>query len=328
MKRIFIPVLAMGMLAFQPQEIFAQDKQERTQEETSADNEKFGEYDEIIIKRKGDKDSDAKVIVEIREGEVIVNGEPIEKFEDEEISVLRRKPRMITIHRNVSPFRNFEGMQEFRGPGNRAILGVSTSQGEGGARVEQVSEGSAAEKAGLKSGDLITKVDDIKIENPADLSKAVGKYKPEEKVTVTFKRDGKENKVTVTLGKREGSFKVSPPDVNVFPRMENFDFNFDMDGFPGMGGRQRLGLKAQDTENGKGVKVIDVDDESVASKAGIKEDDIIVEFDGKTVNSADELVRASRGAMDKSSFKIKLDRDGKSRTVEVKIPKKLKTATL
>lgn len=325
MKRIIISVLVLGMLAFQPTNSLAQDK---SAGENVNDKEKFGEYDEIIIKRKGDHDKDARVIVEIRDGEVFVNEKPIEKFEDDEISVLQRKPRMITLHRNVSPFRNFDGVQEFRSIGNRAILGVSTSEGEGGAKIEKVSEGSAAEKAGLKKGDLITKVDEIRIENPADLSKAVAKYKPEEKITVTYKRDGKENKVTVTLGKRSDSFSITPPDVNVFPRMENFDFNFDMDGFPGMARRQRLGIKAQDTENGKGVKVIEVTEESAAAKAGIKEEDIIVEFDGKSVNSADELLRASRETMDKSSFNIKLNRDGKSKTVEVKIPKKLNTATL
>ena len=38
-----------------------------------------------------------------------------------------------------------------------------------------------------------------------------------------------------------------------------------------MSGRPRLGIRAQETEDGKGLKVVDVADESVASKAGIKE---------------------------------------------------------
>ena len=93
-------------------------------------------------------------------------------------------------------------------------------------------------------------------------------------------------------------------------------------------GRPRLGIKAQDTEDGKGVKVVDVDEGSAADKSGIKENDIITEFEGKAVNSADALAQASREAKDKSSLKIKLNRGGSSQTVEVKIPKKLKTANL
>ena len=60
----------------------------------------------------------------------------------------------------------------------------------------------------------------------------------------------------------------------------------------------------------KGVKVLDVDEGSAADKSGIKEDDVITEFDGKAVNSADELAEASREAKDKSSLKIKLNRGG------------------
>ena len=90
----------------------------------------------------------------------------------------------------------------------------------------------------------------------------------------------------------------------------------------------KLGIKAQDTEEGKGVKVLDVADESLAEKAGIKEGDIITEFDGKTINSADDLAEAAQDAREKSSMKVQLTRDGKSQTIEIKIPKKLKTANL
>ena len=95
-----------------------------------------------------------------------------------------------------------------------------------------------------------------------------------------------------------------------------------------MGGRPRLGIKAQDTEDGKGVKVIDVANESLADKAGIKEGDIITEFDGKAINSADELVEVAQESREKSSVKLQIVRDGKSQSVEIKTPKKLKTANL
>jgi serine protease Do len=110
----------------------------------------------------------------------------------------------------------------------------------------------------------------------------------------------------------------------------NFDWK-DSDMGPRVfayGGKPRIGIKAQDTEEGKGVKVLGVDDESAAEKAGIKKDDVITEFDGKKVNSTDELASAAREAKDKSAFKITFNRDGKSQTVEVKTPKKLKTANL
>jgi serine protease Do len=89
-----------------------------------------------------------------------------------------------------------------------------------------------------------------------------------------------------------------------------------------------LGLSVQDTEDGKGVKVIEVDDEGTAKKAGIKANDVITEVDGKAVKSADEVAKIVRESKDKASLMFKLQRDGKTQNIEVKIPKKLKTADL
>ena len=86
-----------------------------------------------------------------------------------------------------------------------------------------------------------------------------------------------------------------------------------------------LGLSVQDTDDGKGVKVIEVDDESNAEKAGIKEDDIITEVEGKAVNSADEIAKIIKESKDKTSVMVKLTRSGKTQNIEVKIPRKLKT---
>src|ERR671913_1165617 len=76
----------------------AQDKAKKSSDK------KISEYDEIIIKQKN-PGKDAKVVVEVRDGNVIVNGKPIEKFEDKEIIVQRRSPRVITINESRSPFR-------------------------------------------------------------------------------------------------------------------------------------------------------------------------------------------------------------------------------
>jgi len=93
-------------------------------------------------------------------------------------------------------------------------------------------------------------------------------------------------------------------------------------------GRPKLGLSVQDSEDGKGVKVIGVDDESNAEKAGVKEEDVITEINGKEVNGADEVARIVRENKDKISIKLKVIRDGKPMDVDVKIPRKLKTADL
>jgi serine protease Do len=87
-------------------------------------------------------------------------------------------------------------------------------------------------------------------------------------------------------------------------------------------------LSIQDTDEGVGVKVLDVDDESNAAKAGIKEGDIIVGIDDHEIKGTDDVTKTIREAKDKYNFNFKINRDGKTQTIKVNMPRKLKTADL
>ena len=180
-----------------------------------------------------------------------------------------------------------------------------------------------------------------KIETPDELSSAIKKHKPGDKVTVTFLRDKKEQKVTAELTKWKGvnmftaipGFKMDMGDMNLGTAMPKIQTVPGLrapfsQGFSWAGSGPKLGISVQDTDDGKGVKVIEVDEESNADKAGIKEDDIITEVEGKAVNSADEIAKIIRESKDKISVMIKLQRNGKTQNIEVKMPRKLKTANL
>jgi serine protease Do len=172
-------------------------------------------------------------------------------------------------------------------------------------------------------------VDDKKIDEENSITEVIRSKKPGDNVTVTFLRDGKEQKMTTALGKWKGinMGTLSPTRVygNALPRTA-------MPRTPGgtfiYGGTPRLGLSIQDTDEGKGVKVIDVDDEGNAAKAGIKEDDLITHVNDKEVNSADEISKLMKENKDKVSVRMQVQRAGKAQTIEVRIPRKLKTANL
>lgn len=330
-------------------------------------------YDEIIIKRKSDKD--AKVTIEIKNGEVFIDGRPASDFKDEDLSVRKRKTRILDgrtfsynspdwdmvapnppgepgepgeprIYMTPSPFRNGGGAWNYEGKKlrttapNQAFLGVSSEKApEGdGAKITGISDSSAAAKAGLKKGDIITKVDEISVDNPEELSDAIHKYRPQDKVTIVFVRDGKKQQVTATLGKARKTtqtYQYSMPDLQNMPDLQGFDFKEMMppmekfrDFGPGFKGQGRLGIRAQDTEDGKGVKVLSVDDASAADKAGIREGDIITRFDGKEVNSASALAESAQGSRTKPGVHVNLLRNGKPLDLEIKTPKKLRTADL
>ena len=92
--------------------------------------------------------------------------------------------------------------------------------------------------------------------------------------------------------------------------------------------RQKLGLKIQDTEEGNGVKILEVQDSSAAATAGLKKDDIITEIGGEKVTNTDEAREQLQENNEKGTYPIKAKRNGSEMTFTIKIPKKLKTTNL
>ncbi len=352
MKKLLLSATVLGLIAIANTAV-AQDEKEN---DKSKDKDKK-ESQEIVIRKKGDKDT--KITVEINGDKVIVNGKPLSDFKDDNITINKRK---VTVwNRNGKNFDlmsgdDFDGVGAFSWGGNDepyAFLGVTTDEDDNGAKVTDVTKESAAEKAGLKKDDIITKIGDKKVEGPESLSEAVRAFKPKEEVTVYYKRDGKENSAKVTLGEKKDSgpfgYSFSTPGVarsfsapyvvapklkgfnNITPKAQvwgdgegnNFEFMGDM--FPR---NQRLGLKIQDTEDGAGVKVLDVDKDSPAEKAGLKKDDVLTEVGGKKIANTDEARHQLQENREKASYNIKAKRNGSEMSFDIKIPKKLKTANL
>lgn len=300
----------------------------------------------IIVTTKGDHKE--KITIEIEGNTMTVNGKPLDEFNNKngDVSV------------NVNRLRDAESLRYFKAPGtdvwtmngnnglsffsgdeNRAMLGVTTEKAADGAEIQSVTEGSAADKAGLKENDVITKVGDKKIETPDDLSESIKKQKPGDKVTITYLRDKKEQKVTAELTKWKGlnAYAFSPGKGNSFdlnleqmPKLRELNnMPFDMyRSYSRAGGTPKLGLSVQDTDDGKGVKVISVDEESNAAKAGIREDDIIMQVDDKAINSVDEISTLLKTKKENPTVRFQINRSGKTQNIEVKMPRKIKTTDL
>ena len=174
----------------------------------------------------------------------------------------------------------------------RGLLGVSisdfnaeTAEAFGmeasmeGALVQEVVQGSAAEKAGIEVGDVIVQVDDAEITSAADLRTTIGLSRSGETVRLTIYRDGKERKISAVLDEMSGSVQVAAADIH--PGLAGADFSDYMGGDEGF--------------DGKGVVVDAVAAGSPAAARGIKPGDIIVAVNRARVESVAEMQEEAEG---------------------------------
>lgn len=311
------------------------------------------ETQEIVIRKKGDKD--ITLNLQISGDKVTVNGKPLIEFSDDAITINKKK---IVIRDNYDI--NLDGIDfdniirdneivvnGFSSNRSRAFLGVYTDKTDDGAKITSISKESAAEAAGLKKDDIITKINDTKVDGPEELSEAIGKLKPKDEIKISYKRGSdKEKTVKATLKERKASevrgYSFTSPDGGMKsfsfprtptpPRVPGVAWGDDKRSFNDVvivaKGRQKLGIKIQDTEESNGVKILDVDDDSPAFKAGIKKDDVLTELNGKKITNTDEARELLQENAENNNYPVKVKRNGTEMTLNVKIPKKLKTTTL
>lgn len=293
-------------------------KDKRTEEEIIIEKKKDGKQEKTIIKIDGDRVTINGKDVRSINGDLELNGRVI--IEGDKVIV----PGM---RGNI----NWIGSE-------RAQLGVSSVDDAKGAKIAEVMEGTAAEKAGLKKDDIITMVGTTVIGNAEGLSTAIRKMKPEDEVDIAYIRDGKNKKVKAKLGKAEAGmafrfndmenelreFRIDPPMVRVAPRFR-FD-NGDM--FFYQSDRPKFGMNVQDNEEGEGVLVNEVEADSKAEKAGLQKGDIITAVDGKPTPNLDELRTQLRNNMDKGKIAVEVQRKGARQTLQLSIPKRIETAEL
>src|SRR5476649_1561066 len=143
-----------------------------------------------------------------------------------------------------------------------------------GALVSTVAPNSAASKAGLKSGDVITKVNGEAIQEPGMLSSRVGLARPGDKVTLEVWRDKKLETLVATLGASTDKLDVaqagdatSGEKLGLALRPLNRDE------------RGEVGANGLVVENADGA----------AAKAGVQQGDVVLAVNGKPVGSIDEV---------------------------------------
>jgi S1-C subfamily serine protease len=167
-----------------------------------------------------------------------------------------------------------------------------------GILVSDVVEDGPSAKAGMKAKDIILEFDGNKIYTYDQLVKMLELYEPEKSVKVKVFRDGKEKKLTVTLGEKKSLF--SRPCLGVLLEgLTEKDF-------------EKMGLKER-----YGVLIDDTVDDGPAEKAGIREDDVLLEIEDEKIYSTDQIIKMLKNYKIGQTVKVKVAREGDYRTFDV-----------
>ncbi|MGD0491105.1 MAG: Do family serine endopeptidase [Steroidobacteraceae bacterium] len=142
-----------------------------------------------------------------------------------------------------------------------------------GALVAGVSQGSSAERAGIKTGDIIVSINGAPIKNAHELRNSIGMLQIGDQVEIGLLRDGKPRKVTALVAERTETEAAAATDIH----------------------HGLEGADLADAPDGGGVLVRGVTEASPASVAGLRSNDVIIGIGRTPVSSIKTFREAAKG---------------------------------
>ena len=177
----------------------------------------------------------------------------------------------------------------------RAMLGISfrlvdqsflDSEGKdlgidelGGVYVASVLDGGAASEAGIRKGDIILDIDGVKLEQASTLQEQVAKHRPNDKVNLSVKRDGKVKQMEVTLRNKAGKTELLTRE--------------DVDVVELLGGKfADAGTKlCRELDIRGGVQVVSIKADGILARARVREGFVITHINDRQVLSLSDMQR-------------------------------------
>lgn len=148
-----------------------------------------------------------------------------------------------------------------------------------GVLVTEVLKGDPADEGGIEVHDLITAVNDEEVKSSRDLSRTIARTKIGGKTVITVLRDGMKKKFDINLKKRKEDFERLP-----VKQESRYDFGMRLDELA-MDRARLFGYK----DNEKGLLITEVNPNSKAYEAGIRQGDLIKEINRTPVDSLMEF---------------------------------------
>lgn len=276
---------------------------------------RYNQRETVILNRE----NDGNTTIEINNNGVYLNGEQIATRAELNNRNLSKKivvrDEIKGGNRSYEEYYN-QGLEN-RSEARRALLGVFTDPGkfDDGAYVERVSPNSAASEAGLRPGDVVLRVDSVNIYNAEDLTRIIRRHEPNDRVTITYNRNGKERQTTAVLGASRAQLYEYPEEMNLMPPPPP---TIPLEGIFNEN-KPHLGVSVESAENG--VRIRTVRNGSVAESAGLRAGDVITYINDRKVDSVEDVQEQVTNARAGSRIKIEVDRNGKRITRTAMFPK-------
>ncbi len=179
-----------------------------------------------------------------------------------------------------------------------------------GAIVAEAMPGTPAAEAGLKAGDVITKLNGKEVKDAADLTMRIGSFKPNDKVELTYLRNGDEKTAQITLADQKNE-KLAKADSS-----QTKDHGATL-------GIQIAPAKDVAGAGDKGVAIVGVDPNGTAAEQGLATGNVILDVSGKPVSTPDDVKSGIESAKSqgKKAVMMRIQTADGARFVAVPFPK-------
>ena len=163
----------------------------------------------------------------------------------------------------------------------------------GGALVAQVYENNPAHEGGVQPGDIIVRVNDVKIKSSRDLSGAIAGFGVGEKVTIAYLREGQKRRTTVTLARRSDDQQL----VHAQNGFDELGMKFAV---VGDDAARPYGY----APGARGIVVVNIEPGSKADQSGIREGDLLKEVNHRPVETDKQYLKAMETVAKGEQFQL------------------------